>query len=209
MRRLEYLGQYIEQFLAPGNSQCLEIDADGARFHAPPDNSKTPETSMSEFVNLSPTPLSLIESLRNLGYSIQTAVADILDNSIYADAVEIHIDFSWNTGNPWLAITDNGYGMSKEELIAAMRFGSLNPLALRSTRRPGAIRLGSENRLALSMPPPYGNEQKEWRDILLRMGPRTDLRSKTTVPGVWAFWIWRMPSSVRYSDRSIKDRWNP
>jgi hypothetical protein len=97
---------------------------------------------MSEFVNLSPNPLPLIESLRSLGYSIQTAVADILDNSIYADAVEIHIDFSWNTGNPWLAITDNGYGMSKEELIAAMRFGSLNPLALRSTHDLGRFGLG-------------------------------------------------------------------
>jgi DNA mismatch endonuclease, patch repair protein len=42
--RLEHLGQYIEQFLAPGNSQCLEIDANGARFQAPPDNLKTPET---------------------------------------------------------------------------------------------------------------------------------------------------------------------
>ena len=43
--RLEHLGEYIGQFLAAGNSQCLEIDAEGARFHAPPDSSKTPESS--------------------------------------------------------------------------------------------------------------------------------------------------------------------
>ena len=97
---------------------------------------------MSEYIDLSPTPLSLIESLRNLGYSIQTAVADIVDNSIYADAVEIHIDFSWNTGNPWLAIIDNGCGMSRKDLIGAMRFGSLNPLAQRSVGDLGRFGLG-------------------------------------------------------------------
>lgn len=97
---------------------------------------------MTEYLELSPHPLALIESLRNLGYSIETAVADLIDNSIYAGAREIHIDFSWNEGDPWLAISDNGCGMSREELIAAMRFGSSSPLALRSPSDLGRFGLG-------------------------------------------------------------------
>lgn len=97
---------------------------------------------MSKFCELPPSPLSLIESLRNLGYSIQTAVADIIDNSISADADEINIDFSWNTGSPWLAITDNGHGMSRAELINAMRFGSVSPLVVRGTNDMGRFGLG-------------------------------------------------------------------
>jgi len=97
---------------------------------------------MTEYLELSPNPLALIESLRNVGYSIETAVADLIDNSIYAGAREIHIDFSWNEGDPWLAISDDGCGMSREELIAAMRFGSSSPLALRSPTDLGRFGLG-------------------------------------------------------------------
>ncbi len=97
---------------------------------------------MTEYLDLSPNPLALIESLRNLGYSIETAVADLVDNSIYAGACEIRIAFSWNEGNPWLAISDDGCGMSREELIAAMRFGSSSPLALRSPNDLGRFGLG-------------------------------------------------------------------
>ena len=97
---------------------------------------------MSEFRELPPSPLSLIESLRNLGYSMQTAVADIIDNSVSADADEIHINFSWNAGNPWLAITDNGHGMSSAELVAAMRFGSVSPLVTRGANDMGRFGLG-------------------------------------------------------------------
>jgi DNA mismatch endonuclease (patch repair protein) len=42
--RVEYLGQYIEQFLSGENSRCLEIDADGARFQVQADIPKAPET---------------------------------------------------------------------------------------------------------------------------------------------------------------------
>lgn len=77
-----------------------------------------------------------------MGYSMETAVADIIDNSISADADEINIDFSWNAGNPWLAITDNGYGMTRTELITAMRFGSVSPFVARSINDMGRFGLG-------------------------------------------------------------------
>lgn len=97
---------------------------------------------MSELIDLPPSPISLIQSLRDIGYSIQTAVADIIDNSITANATAIHIRFSLNSGDPWLAVIDNGDGMTIDELKNAMRFGSSNPLEQRSDADLGRFGLG-------------------------------------------------------------------
>lgn len=97
---------------------------------------------MRNYIELSPSPISLIESLRNIGYSMETAIADVIDNSITANATQIHIRFSWDSGNPWLAIIDNGHGMTKDELINAMRFGSMNPLEARASNDLGRFGLG-------------------------------------------------------------------
>lgn len=97
---------------------------------------------MGNYINLPPSPISLIESLRNIGYSIETAIADIIDNSITAEASQIDIRFAWNSGNPWLAIIDNGSGMTRSELIDAMRFGSMNPLNARNLDDLGRFGLG-------------------------------------------------------------------
>ncbi|BCL62782.1 hypothetical protein DGMP_34750 [Desulfomarina profundi] len=80
------------------------------------------------FLNIQPSPLALVQSLRDIGYSMESAVADIIDNSITAEAENIHVRFAWNEGNPWLAIIDDGYGMSPAELTDAMRLGSKSPL---------------------------------------------------------------------------------
>lgn len=97
---------------------------------------------MSNFIDLSPSPVALIESLRNIGYSMETAIADVIDNSITAKSTQISIRFSWNSGNPWLAVIDNGHGMTIEELINAMRFGSMNPLETRASNDLGRFGLG-------------------------------------------------------------------
>jgi len=83
-----------------------------------------------------------MESLRDIGYSMETALADIIDNSITAGANTVEVRFSWNAGKPWLAISDNGCGMTKDELIAAMRFGSTSPLSCRSADDLGRFGLG-------------------------------------------------------------------
>ena len=59
--------------------------------------------------------------MRDLGYSLETAVADLIDNSISANATSIDIVCELAAGRPYLAILDNGRGMSPDELIAAMR----------------------------------------------------------------------------------------
>ena len=72
---------------------------------------------MSErtYVDLAPSPSSLIESLRDIGYSVDTAIADVIDNSITAESKRVEVRFSWNSGDPWLAILDDGSGMDKKE----------------------------------------------------------------------------------------------
>tara|TARA_B100001063_G_scaffold59522_1_gene53751 strand:- start:7672 stop:9129 length:1458 start_codon:yes stop_codon:yes gene_type:complete len=83
-----------------------------------------------------------MESLRDIGYSMETALADVIDNSITARATDINIDFSWNDAKPWLAISDNGHGMDYQELLLAMKLGSLNPLEFRKDNDLGRFGLG-------------------------------------------------------------------
>ncbi|MGL1957875.1 MAG: ATP-binding protein [Colwellia sp.] len=94
------------------------------------------------YENLQPSPSSLMESLRDIGYSMETALADVIDNSITAKASEINLSFSWNVEESWLAIEDDGIGMSYDELLYAMRLGSENPLNDRSADDLGRFGLG-------------------------------------------------------------------
>lgn len=76
---------------------------------------------------LPPRPKRLVDIIGGTGHSLQSAVADIVDNSISADATEIDITFEApNGGNGrWLSVRDNGVGMSEDELAEAMTLGSL------------------------------------------------------------------------------------
>ncbi|ABF43618.1 hypothetical protein Acid345_4618 [Candidatus Koribacter versatilis Ellin345] len=67
----------------------------------------------------------LIESLRHLGYGNYEAVADIVDNSIDADAQNINIRVQTKSNQIIISIADDGRGMSKSILDQAMRLGSL------------------------------------------------------------------------------------
>lgn len=89
-----------------------------------------------------PLPESMIESLRDIGYTPETAVSDIIDNAIYAKAKNIWIDFDWNNGQPQIRFTDDGIGMTDEELILAMRPGSQSPSVERDKNDLGRFGLG-------------------------------------------------------------------
>jgi len=93
-------------------------------------------------IQLLPRASSLIESLRDIGYSFESAVADIIDNSITANANNIYIYFDFNDKKLSLAIIDDGVGMGKEELIEAMRPGTKNPLDSRDKNDLGRFGLG-------------------------------------------------------------------
>jgi hypothetical protein len=100
------------------------------------DYSKYPTTSAI------PEASSMIETFRAIGYSIEAAVADIIDNSISAGAKTIWINFEWQGSETWLAVKDDGSGMNNDELVQAMRPGSKNPLIDRETKDLGRFGLG-------------------------------------------------------------------
>lgn len=84
---------------------------------------------------------TLMESTRAIGYSIEAAIADIIDNSIAANAARIDIDF-FPIGQSYISILDDGHGMSEMELISAMQYGSRSPLDVREESDLGRYGLG-------------------------------------------------------------------
>ena len=84
----------------------------------------------------------LLSSMRDIGYSFETAVADLVDNSISASAKNIWIDAEWNEGNKFVAISDDGKGLSRADLLEAMRLGSADPLQSRAFDDLGRFGLG-------------------------------------------------------------------
>ncbi|MFC0304015.1 ATP-binding protein [Rhizorhabdus histidinilytica] len=94
------------------------------------------------YADATPHAASLIQSLRDIGYSCETALADIIDNAITAEAQTIEIMSDAGAAHPALAIIDNGLGMSVDELVEAMRPGSHNPLSERASGDLGRFGLG-------------------------------------------------------------------
>lgn len=89
-----------------------------------------------------PSAAALVGSLRGVGYSLETAIADILDNSIAAGAKSIEMQWEWNEGEPVGWILDDGSGMPLDRLVEAMRFGGIGPEAERSAEDLGRFGLG-------------------------------------------------------------------
>ncbi len=91
---------------------------------------------------LPPSAASLSASMRDLGYSLETAIADLIDNSISAEATRIEINCDPTGESPTLAIIDNGKGMDNDEILAAMRHGAANPRSERAPSDLGRFGLG-------------------------------------------------------------------
>ena len=84
----------------------------------------------------------LVESLRDIGYSLQTAVADVIDNSLTAGARTIELLAETHAESPAIGILDDGAGMTEVELLEAMRPGSRSPLEARGATDLGRFGLG-------------------------------------------------------------------
>lgn len=93
------------------------------------------------YIELLPDAPSLIESTRSIGYTLEVAIADIIDNSITAGATCVDIDYM-PTPEPYIAIIDNGCGMAGAAFTQAMQFGSRNPNDSRSQGDLGRFGLG-------------------------------------------------------------------
>lgn len=78
----------------------------------------------AERIHIAPSAKRLTGSLRDVGYSFESAVADLVDNSITSGADEIKIDILFAGRDSTVSITDNGSGMDSETINESLRFGS-------------------------------------------------------------------------------------
>jgi len=74
-----------------------------------------------------PNPEYLIKSIAEQGYSLETSLADLMDNSISAKANKIEVLIDMDSEPFRLFMADNGEGMTEEELSQNMKFPSNSP----------------------------------------------------------------------------------
>lgn len=89
-----------------------------------------------------PDPAGTIESLGALGYTLESAIADLVDNSIDAGAGTVDINFHWNGPASYITVADDGHGMTEEELQGAMAIAARGPRASRQVAELGRFGMG-------------------------------------------------------------------
>jgi hypothetical protein len=89
-----------------------------------------------------PDPEATIESIRSLGYDLNIAISDLIDNSITARAKNIWFIHKWDAEKSFISIYDDGNGMDEVELFKAMKLGSSSPLIERDSKDLGRFGLG-------------------------------------------------------------------
>lgn len=94
------------------------------------------------FEDVTPNPEFLIKSISEQGYSFEAALADLIDNSISADATQIEVLIDTQQEPFVLFIADNGTGMSEDTLKSCMKFPSQSPDTSRGTTDLGRFGLG-------------------------------------------------------------------
>lgn len=93
-----------------------------------------------------PKASTLMGSLRSMGYSFESAVADVVDNSISAHAQNVRILFPTNPMDELaLGILDDGDGMAADVLFEAMRYGCLSAEEERSDEDLGRFGMGMKS----------------------------------------------------------------
>jgi Histidine kinase-, DNA gyrase B-, and HSP90-like ATPase len=73
---------------------------------------------------VTPSAARLTSSLRDIGYDFQTAVADLIDNSLSAGAGNVWVEIEYQGAGSYVSIADDGCGMSANALLEALRYGS-------------------------------------------------------------------------------------
>ena len=93
-----------------------------------------------------PKASTLMGSLRSMGYSFESAVADVVDNSISAHAQNVQILFPTTPMDELaLGILDDGDGMGADVLFESMRYGCLSAEKERSEDDLGRFGIGMKS----------------------------------------------------------------
>jgi hypothetical protein len=91
--------------------------------------------------SLPPDP-QLFDSMRAVGYSLPTALADIIDNSVSAEATKVQVMFDANVMEPFVYVIDNGRGMDGNEARISMQLAGTGSATMRSSGDLGRFGLG-------------------------------------------------------------------
>lgn len=92
-----------------------------------------------------PHPFALVAAMRSIGYTTPTALADLVDNSITAEAKLVRIRVAPPKGTNdtgFVSVEDDGKGMSAARLFEAMRWGGNGPNQARRPDDLGRFGLG-------------------------------------------------------------------
>jgi hypothetical protein len=92
--------------------------------------------------NADPNPEYLIKSIAEQGYSLESSLADLMDNSISANATKIEVLIKMEQEPFTLFIADNGNGMDEKALKGSMQFPSNSPEEARNVLDLGRFGLG-------------------------------------------------------------------
>lgn len=92
--------------------------------------------------NVPPKASAMIETLRGLGYTTGSALADLIDNSISARSDDVAVLFFWDGLASRIAVIDQGEGMDDAQIELAMRLGELSPLERRTANDLGRFGIG-------------------------------------------------------------------
>src|SRR5690554_3323787 len=85
---------------------------------------------------------NFLESSRDIGYTLNNAISDLIDNSIDAKSRRIKISLTFEANQLGFFIVDDGQGMSKEGLKNAMELSCSNPNEERKKGTLGKYGLG-------------------------------------------------------------------
>lgn len=88
-------------------------------------------------IDVTPSASRLVGSLRDIGYDLNTAVADLVDNSIAAMASTVDINIKFDGLDSTVTVSDDGVGMSSSGLDEALRFGTRRDYATNELGRYG------------------------------------------------------------------------
>lgn len=94
------------------------------------------------YEDVPPDASAMIESMRAYGYTLSTAIADLIDNSIAVEAQNVWIRLHWAGTDSWISVSDDGSGMGEGTLRNAMRLGSRSPTEERDPADLGRFGLG-------------------------------------------------------------------
>lgn len=101
---------------------------------------------MSTEKRITPRANFLMGSMRSIGYTFESAISDVIDNSISAHSKSVHLYFPENPLKELaVGILDNGEGMADDALFEAMRYGSSSSEVKRVEDDMGRFGLGMKS----------------------------------------------------------------